>query len=212
MLVTLDTAWGKIALKEFNILVRFWNSVFVKQLIGMQFMPLLFGRYFVMRSGIPESLNGWSIFKLQSKAELNGIFWSTKCSHSFSYYPWDYESHMFSHHESLYLEYDLTSALLFLQKKGVRLNFMNLLHSIDTVIVFATVIHSPKVIPRLTFSLYQKVCYILSLPNSSLSVLWSGLHPMDYMFVDIFAFPSGSHAPSENMGRLDIQLFVSLWK
>lgn len=71
---------------------------------------------------------------------------------------------------NLYLEYDLTGALLFPQMKCVRPNFMNLLHSIDTVTVFATVIHSPKVIPSLT-SLYPKLCYILCLPNYSLSVL-----------------------------------------
>lgn len=118
---------------------------------------------------------------------------------------------MSPHHESLYLDYDLKGALLFPQMKCVRPNFMNLLHSIDTVTVFATVIHSPKVIPSLT-SLYPKLCYILCLPNYSLSVLWYGPHPMSFLFVDIFAFPNGSHAPSENMGRLDVQLFVSFWK
>jgi len=56
-------------------------------------------------------------------------------------------------HQSLYLEYDLTGALLFPQIKDTRLNFKNLLHSVDTVTVFATVIRSPKVIPSLT-SLY----------------------------------------------------------
>lgn len=52
-------------------------AMFVKQLIGMQFMPLLCDRLFVMRAGNPESLNGQSIFKLQSKTELNEfIFYS----------------------------------------------------------------------------------------------------------------------------------------